>query len=66
VSKELNVEKNVLSLSTSSQDLPSWDSLAHLNIIVSVESAIGFKLSNQDVVSITSLNDLWKIASKGL
>ena len=40
---------------TSNQTLSAWDSLAHMNLVLELESAYGISLSTEDAMSMTSV-----------
>ncbi len=46
------------------QDVPAWDSLAHLNMIVAVEKAFGVKFSIRDLRSLKDVGDLIELVKK--
>jgi long-chain acyl-CoA synthetase len=58
------VDRQQLSLSDRSGKVPGWDSLAHLNLILSIERAADVNLSVGEIVSIESLGDLWEIINQ--
>jgi acyl carrier protein len=46
------------------QDVPAWDSLGHLNMIVAVEKAFGVKFSLRDFRSLKDVGDLIELIKK--
>jgi long-chain acyl-CoA synthetase len=52
-----------LSLTSRAGQVPGWDSLAHLNLILAVEKAAKINITARDIVSINSLDDLWEIVN---
>lgn len=48
-------ENMIVSLDTSSDDIEDWDSLAQINIIVSIEKIFGIKYSIDDIVKLNSV-----------
>ncbi len=60
----LNIEAEVLETELRSQ-LPSWDSLKHMELILRLEEEFQIRLSSREVAEIHSLEDLVQIiASK--
>jgi long-chain acyl-CoA synthetase len=58
------IDSKELSLSDRSGQLPGWDSLAHLNLILAIEQAAAINLSVHEIISIDSLGDLWDIIDR--
>jgi acyl carrier protein len=46
----------------SRETIPSWDSLAQINIISAVEDAIGEELSTAEVLSLKSVADVVEVS----
>ncbi|MBU1106859.1 MAG: AMP-binding protein [Candidatus Riflebacteria bacterium] len=53
-----------LSLDSSEEDLPEWDSLAHLILVAEVERIFSIKLSPAEVIRIKSLRDLLTLCTR--
>lgn len=47
-----------LSRSTTASDVPGWDSLAHVRLILAVEKAFGVKFSAAQVTKLKNVGDL--------
>jgi long-chain acyl-CoA synthetase len=62
--KVFQLDSTKLSLRDRSGRIPGWDSLAHLNLILSIEKATGISFSVQEIVSIDSLEDIWRIINR--
>lgn len=43
---------------TSARDVPGWDSLAHINIMVAVESEYGLTFSSSQLAGFSDLGEL--------
>lgn len=54
----LGDDEIALDPSTSAQDVEGWDSLAHINIMVAVESAYGVTFSSQQLSGFDDLGAL--------
>lgn len=50
-----------LSLAEPAERVPSWDSLAHLTLVSTVEQHYGLTLSVSEIIAIRSLQDLWQL-----
>jgi acyl carrier protein len=46
------------------QDVPAWDSLSHLNLIVAVEKAFAVKFSIRDVRALKDVGELIELVKK--
>jgi long-chain acyl-CoA synthetase len=61
VAKELTVDEQQLSLTDKAGELSGWDSLGHLNLMLAVEQATNINLTAHEIMSISSLQDIWSI-----
>ncbi len=48
----------VISERTTARDVPGWDSLAHINVIVAVESEFALKLKSSEVARVQDVAGL--------
>ena len=48
----------VISEKTTARDVPGWDSLAHINVIVAVESEFALKLKSSEVARVQDVAGL--------
>ncbi len=55
LSAVLGVAETDLSDDSSPDSLPSWDSVTHLNLVVSLEEAFGVAFSPEETMELTSL-----------
>ena len=44
-------------------DLPSWDSLSHMNLIIEIEREYGIQLTGDDIADMQSIPELLEILS---
>lgn len=58
IAKVLKVDKEDVELDTAIGDLPEWDSLHHLQIIVELENEFGIKYSPEDLAELEDVSDL--------
>jgi acyl carrier protein len=54
----------VLSRSTTASEVPAWDSLAHVNIVVAVEGHFGVRFATAEVELLESVGDLVDLIAK--
>jgi acyl carrier protein len=55
VSTILNIKPEAVTPETSQENTPSWDSLAHLRLILEVEQNLGIRFQSQDITRLTSV-----------
>lgn len=55
-----------LSETTTANDIDGWDSLSHINLIVTVENTFGVRFSQGEVVSFKNVGDLSKTIERKL
>ena len=58
VSSILNIKPEAVTLETSQENTPSWDSLAHLRMILDLEQNLGIRFQSQDITRMTSVGVL--------
>ena len=59
--KELNLKDFEFNDETTASDVPGWDSLQHLNIIVAVEKSYSIKFKGLEVMRVQNIGDLQKL-----
>ena len=45
-------------------DIPGWDSLNHINLIIGVESEFGVEFGGEEIASLTCVGDLFTLLSR--
>jgi acyl carrier protein len=50
----LNVEPSVLNENSSQDNIPGWDSLKHMNLILALEEEFGVTVPDEDAANLTS------------
>jgi acyl carrier protein len=58
ISQTFNVEKNLISLKTGMDDIDGWDSLGHLNLIMSIEKEFKIKFSSEQIINLDSVEKI--------
>lgn len=46
---------------TVADDIPTWDSLNHINLILALEEEFGIQFASQEVMSMASVSDLYTL-----
>ena len=55
VARAFGVAPHQITSQTSNQNLPEWDSLGHITLIVELEAAYGVSLSPDETLQVTSV-----------
>lgn len=58
VRDELDDETISLTPQTKASDVEGWDSLAHVRIVIAVETAFGLRFDTSDIGALKSVGDL--------
>lgn len=58
---ELNLDDFDLKDETIAPDVPGWDSLNHINVILAVEKYFGVKFKSYEVLRLKNVGDLQKL-----
>jgi acyl carrier protein len=56
----------VLSESTAKDEIEGWDSLANINLVVSIEDEFDINFSMDDIIGVETVGDLVDVIMKGL
>lgn len=64
--KQLNLDEFEMTDETIAPDVPGWDSLNHINIIVAVESFFKVKFKSMEVLKLKNVGDLQKLVDSKL
>jgi acyl carrier protein len=65
-SEIFNVDAQQIKLTDTMEDIESWDSIGHLQLIMSIEAVFGIKLNMEEVVQINSVEKCVDVVSKHL
>lgn len=60
----LNVSEEDTLKNLTMDDVSYWDSLTHMNLIVSIEEVLEIEISGDDIAEMTTFDDIKKIVSK--
>jgi len=58
--------KVIITAETKKEDIPEWDSLNHLNLIIELEDNFKINFTKDEIVKITSVKSLLEILNKKL
>ncbi len=47
-----------------SDDIPEWDSVNHLNLVLEIEKEFGVKLEIEDMLTVEKIGDLSRVLEK--
>ena len=65
--RELFSESDVvLSSQTTAKDVPGWDSINHINLILAVEQRFDIRMSTQDIDELKNVGDLLRVIKNKL
>lgn len=53
-----------LSEHSSKQDIPSWDSLTHMDLVTTIEKHFEITLSMEDIVEMTSIKNIVEVLNQ--
>ncbi len=59
--KQLNLDEFEINDDTVAPEVPGWDSLSHVNIIVAVEEHFKVKFKSMEVLKLKNVGDLQKL-----
>lgn len=57
----LNLDDWELNEQTTASEVPGWDSLSHVNVIVAVEKQFKVRFSNLEILRLKSVGDLQRL-----
>jgi|GEM_PF-842657 len=60
--KQLNISSDLITGESSAQNIPSWDSLNHMQIIVEIENELKIRFSFEDMTLMKNVNSLVALA----
>ena len=58
VRDELEDDSIVLTPETQAKEVPGWDSLAHVRIVIGVETAFGLRFDTNEITGLGNVGDL--------
>ena len=64
VSRVFNINPTAITPDTSQDNTPSWDSIAHLQLVFEIEDTFGVRLSSEEIPQATSVARLQEILGR--
>jgi acyl carrier protein len=64
LSQVFNIDPSKVTLETSQENTPSWDSIAHLKLVFEIEDAFGVRLTSEEIPQATSVTRLQEILGR--
>ena len=55
MSQTLRISENNIHNEAKMSDIPEWDSLSHMNLIIDIEKEYGIQLSGEDIADMQSI-----------
>ena len=55
----------VITLETQKMDIPTWDSMTHLNLVLNLEEAFNYGFSIDEIENMKSVQQIMSVLSKG-
>jgi acyl carrier protein len=59
--KELRLDKYEINDETLAYQIPGWDSLNHINIIIAIEKEYGVRFKSLEIIKCKNIGDLQKL-----
>lgn len=54
----------IVTEATTARDVPGWDSLNHVNLIVAVEAAFGIKFTTREATTLANVGELYQLVER--
>lgn len=61
-----DVDPAVIARATQLEDIPDWDSVSHVQLMLSVESTFGVTFTPQEIASVRTIADLVNLVDQRL
>jgi acyl carrier protein len=58
------IEEEIIDENWTSDDIPDWDSVGHLNLIMEIEKAFDIKIEIEEMFEVEKLGDISRILKK--
>ena len=58
------IEEETIDENWTSDDIPDWDSVGHLNLIMEIEKAFDIKIEIEEMFEVEKLGDIYRILKK--
>jgi len=64
VSQIMGVPLESVTLASSAENIPTWDSLKHMNLVLALEQTFDIHLSEEQIVELTRVDSILTIVGK--
>ena len=64
IARVLEIEVSTISDNASQKDIPRWDSLQHLNLIVEIEDKYEISIDPEDISTMVSIDKIIEVVNK--
>lgn len=64
ISSTLKVPRDQITLTTTNEDVATWDSLGHVNLMIAIEESFGIFLEVEEFPELTSVDAILKHLGK--
>jgi acyl carrier protein len=64
--KELRLDEYIINDDTQANQIPGWDSLNHINVILAIEQAYNVRFKRLEVLKCKNIGDLQKLCDSKL
>jgi len=64
VSQIMGVPLQSVTLASSAENIPTWDSLKHMNLVLALEQTFDIHLSEEQIVELTRVDSILTIVGK--
>jgi len=61
-----NIDPQSVSLETSPDDIPGWDSVGHLSLVSNLEEALGISIDLDELMEMENVRDIVRIVQSKL
>ena len=62
--KELDLDDCEINENTTADQVPGWDSLNHINVIMAIENAYDLEFRSQEVLRCNNVGDLFNLVNE--
>ena len=64
ISQIMGVPLESVTLASSAENIPTWDSLKHMNLVLALEQTFDIHLSEEQIVELTRVDSILTIVGK--
>ena len=64
IAETFKIKESEITLQTNMKDIDSWDSLTHMELIVSLEDELGIEFTSDEIMEMTDVEKIEKIVGE--